>query len=107
MVPRTNQLLNVAGLALNDTGTGTALQVPKTGDDDRMYVTVQANITGTLNVVIQGREDSLSQWVTLFTFTTTDVQLITRTPQMRATYNGASAGAAGLVQIDKYCKVAG
>jgi hypothetical protein len=71
-----------------------------------MYVSVQANITGTLSVVIQGREDALSTWVTLHTFTTTDIQLVTRMPQMRATYSGASAGAAAIVQLDKYCKVA-
>jgi hypothetical protein len=104
--PRTNVLLNVTGLAAAASGNGAALQIPLSSSDDRMYVAVQADITGTLNVVIQGRQDSASSWVALHTFTTTDAQLIARMPQMRASYNGASAGAAALVKLDVHCKPA-
>lgn len=107
MIPRTNQLLNVTALGAGASGNGTALQLPGRGENaPRMYVPVQVQITGTLSVVIQGRQDPLSPWTTLYTFTSTDVQLITRMPQMRATYSGATAGAAGLAQLDEFCKPA-
>jgi hypothetical protein len=105
MTPRTNQLLNVTDLLAAASGTGDILQVPSGNTDANMYVAVQANITGTLNVLVQGRQDDLAQWVTLHTFTTSDIQLITRLPQMRVSYNGASAGADALVQLDRYCKI--
>lgn len=104
--PRTNVLLNVSALGAGASGNGTALQVPLGASDDRMYVAVEVQITGTLNVLIQGRIDSTSAWVTLNTFTASDALLIARMPQMRATYSGASAGAAGFAQFDTYCKPA-
>jgi hypothetical protein len=104
MVQRTNQLLNVTGLAGAAAGNGTALQVPRSEGEN--FVSASVDITGTLTIVIQGRVDSLSQWLTLQTYTADGGDLIAWYPQMRATYSGASAGAAGLAQIDRYCKVA-
>lgn len=105
-VPRTNVLLDVSALLAAATGNGTALQIPLTSSDTRMYLSVQASITGTLNVLIQGRADSTAPWVTLYTFTASDAQMVARMPQMRASYNGASAGAAGKVWLDLHCKPA-
>jgi hypothetical protein len=105
-IARTNVLLDVTGLAGAASGAGTALQVPLGAADDRMYVAVQASITGTLNVLVQGRADSTAPWVTLYTFTASDSQMISRSPQMRVSYNGASAGAAGKVWLDVHCKPA-
>lgn len=105
-IARTNALLNVTGLTVGASGTGTPLQVPLGAADDRMYVAVQVAITGTLNLLIQGRIDSTQAWVTLYTFTASDAQMISRMPQMRASYNGASAGAAGSALLDTHCKPA-
>ena len=105
-IPRTNVLLDVTALAAAASGNGTALQIPLSASDDRMYVAVQADITGTLNVVIQGRQDSTGSWIPLHTFSATDAQLIARMPQMRAAYDSASAGAAALVLLDVHCKPA-
>lgn len=106
MIPRTNVLLDVSALLVGASGNGTGLQVPLVASDDRMYVAIQASVTGTLNVKIQGRVDSTAPWTDLYTFTTSDIQMIARAPQMRATYSGASAGAAGKVWIDTHCKPA-
>lgn len=105
MTPRTNILLAVTDLAGSASGTGDILALPGRGGDVRMYVPVQVEITGTLSVAIQGRQDASSPWTTLVTFTTTDSQLVQRMPQMRASYSGASALADARALLDEFCKV--
>lgn len=102
MIQRTNVLLNVSGLAAAAAGSGTPYSTPLIDAQSDVVATVV--ITGTLTVKIEGRMDPTDTWTTLASVTVSGPSRVARYPHMRASYSGASAGAAGAVRIDRYCK---
>lgn len=89
--PRTVQLLN----AVSATGAG-AIQTFDTDGVGGKYGIVQAEITGTATVQIQGRLSATAPWVTVAEFTASGANEILMMPEMRGNVSARTSGTISL-----------
>lgn len=89
MTPHTNILADTTGAAVTGTSTGAWYAFPS---DNRTHNVVAFNVvSGTGNVVLEGRNDPNSPTTTITTVTASDSQLVVRFKQMRVSINSGAA----------------